>query len=455
MDKVKGKTTPPPENPPAPQQPSQSFGKPSCSFRCSKFFLMVVISILIIALGVGGYLVARPDIWGTNNKRVPAQTPISTTNEKLSRVSTSPSVSPKKVVLLSDAWNSGTKTYSNPSIGITFEYPSYFEVQETDIQKANQEWADQYKNIPFVKQPLYMSDFAASFSTPEIEIKNLGNDEDYTKRWLEFCDNKIAVSVSKYQNDKNLPLFDFIAELKKTYTIDGKTMTFDDYKQNLKTTSLPQEGSYVFEGDGREDPVKTVYFINNEQVYTFNLIGICDTREYYNPSVTVQPTNFSLKITGTQIVALGARSIDAYDELGNHTGPVGATGLIEQSIPGSAYHEIDQEIATVALIGGRTYTVKVNASGIMPVEIEVTRSTDTRTLTYTFYNDIVTTDRTVIRLTGDPFVVDTWELDKDGDGTTFVPVRPSSVFTPSASAYNIPPAANKIFENMLRSIKYL
>lgn len=412
--------------------------------------LILLIGILII-----GGVAYEIYYLGTISRNKPAQIPALSVNEATSQPSPKPSIFPKQISSPSTAFNSGIKTYSNPGIGITFEYPSYFEVQETDVQKANQEWADQYKSKPFVKQPLYKSDFAASFSTPEIEIQNLGNDEDYTKRWLEFCDNKISVSVLKYKNDKNLPLFDFIAELKKTYSINGKTMTFDDYKQNLKTTSLPQEGSYVFEGNGGENPVKTVYFINKENVYTFNLIGFCDTREYYTPNVTVQPTDFSLKVTGTQIVALGARSIDTYDELGNHTGPVGATGLTEQSIPGSAYHEIDQEIATVALMGGRTYTVKVNASGIRPVEIDVARSTATQTLTHTLYKNIIATDRSVISLKGDPFVVDTWELDKNGGGTTLVPVRPTSVFTPSTQVVNIPPAANKIFENMLRSIKYL
>lgn len=412
--------------------------------------LILLVGILLI-----GGVAFEIYYLGTISRNKPAQIPALSVNKATSQPSPKPSIFPKQIISLSTARNSGTKTYSNPNIGITFEYPSYFEVQETDIQKANQEWADQYKNKPFVKQPLYKTDFAASFSTPEIEIQNPGNDEDYSKRWLEFCDNKISVSVSKYKNDKNLPLFDFIAELKKTYSINGKTMTFDDYKQNLKTTSLPQEGSYVFEGNGRENPFRTVYFINKEQVYTFNLIGFCDTREYYTPNVTVQPTDFSLKITGTQIVALGARSIDAYDELGNHTGPVGTTGLTEVSIPGSAYDEIDQEIATVALIGGRTYTVTVNASGVRPVEIDVARSTPTRTLTNTLYMDIVATDRSTIRLKGDPFVVDTWELNKDGDRTTFVPIRPTSVFTSSTPVDNIPPTANKIFENMLKSIKYL
>lgn len=412
--------------------------------------LILLIGILLIIGGVAYEIYYL----GTISRNKPAQIPALSVNKATSQPSPKPSISPNQIVPLSTAWNLGTKTYSNPDIGITFEYPYYFEVQETDIQKANQEWADQYKKKSFVKQPLYMNDFAASFSTPDIEIQNLGNDEDYSKRWLEFCDNKISVSVLKYQNDKNLPLFDFIAELKKTYSINGKTMTFDDYKQNLKTTSLPQEGSYVFGGDGRENPVKTVYFINKENVYTFNLIGFCDTREFYTPNVTVQPTDFSLRVTGTQIVALGARSIDAYDERGNHTGQAIIPGFTEERIPGSAYYESDQEIATVALNGGRTYTVKVNASGVRPVEIEVTRSTATQTLTYTLYKDIVATDRSVIRLTGDPFVVDTWELDKNGLGTTFVPVRPTG-FASSTPDDNIPPAANKIFENMLRSIKYL
>lgn len=199
-------------------------------------------------------------------------------------VKPSPSSLPSKVsttvTLLSNAWNLGTKTYSNPKINITFEYPSYFEEKEVDIQKENTEWADKYKNDPNVRHPLYKSSFYTSFSTLDIY-------PILDELVREYCDNRMTVSVQQYDNPQNMTLYDFIANLHKTYPGDGITETFDTYKKGLTKTQLPKVDSYVFEGIVGENPVKTVYFTNQGKVYTFGLIGNCDTGGQYTKDAEV------------------------------------------------------------------------------------------------------------------------------------------------------------------------
>ena len=93
----------------------------------------------------------------------------------------------------------------------------------------------------------------------------------------------MSVSVSKYDNNQNFSLYDFIADQQKTYPGDGRTETIDMYKKGLKPTDVPKLGSYVFEGVIGENPVKTVYFTNNGKVYSFDLIGNCNTGGKYTP----------------------------------------------------------------------------------------------------------------------------------------------------------------------------
>lgn len=237
--------------------------------------ILILVGIIVILGIIGGvyYL-------SINRTSKPAQTQDSIVNQSISQPTPKPSIGSQKIILLSNAWNLGTKTYSNPKTSITFEYPLYFEAKETDVQKANQEWAEKYKNDPNVK-PLHESTFLASFFTPEIEVKNEGNDTEYNRKWDEFCDNKMLVSVQEYDNPQNLSLYDFIANSHKSYPGGGKTETFDTYKKDLETSNLPKEGSYVFEGIVAENPVKTVYFSTKGKVYTFGLIGNCNTGGQY------------------------------------------------------------------------------------------------------------------------------------------------------------------------------
>lgn len=233
-----------------------------------KGFVPVLIVLLIAALAVtGGFLYFKSQDRATSISR-----------QTVSYSTPTPYVTPsseKTIIKLSDAWKLGTKTYSNPKIRITFEYPLYFDVNETDIEKENRDWSEQYKNNPDVKQPLYRSSFQARFFTPELES---GSDSNM---YREICDNKMSVSVQKYDNNQNLPLYDFIADLNATYPGGGITETFDTYKKSLTKISIPKEDSYIFTGIIGENPVKEVYFDKNNTVYQFHLIGNCDTGGKY------------------------------------------------------------------------------------------------------------------------------------------------------------------------------
>lgn len=230
--------------------------------------LIVLGMILVVGIAAGAYYFGTAKNRSQPQVQKTAQSPTPT-------IQTTPvPTQSNNVVRLSDAWVLGTKTFANPKIDITFDYPSYFNVKGIDIVKENADWQAQYKNNPQVRQPLYTSTFYTTFSTP-------GEPSDPVNR--EICDNKMSVSVQKYDNPKNLSLYDFIADSHKTYPGDGITETFETYKKDLKAATLPKESSYEFEGIVGENPVKTAYFTNGVKVYTFGLIGNCDTGGQYTP----------------------------------------------------------------------------------------------------------------------------------------------------------------------------
>jgi hypothetical protein len=169
---------------------------------------------------------------------------------------------------LSEAGKLGTTMYSNSEVEITFEYPSFLNINEIDIQKENADWQAEYKDNPNVKQPLYTSSFAVGFSTPNQELATT----------QEFCDNKMSVSFSGYDNNKNLSLYDFITDQDKSLSRDR--LHASDEK-DLQPTSSPKQGSYVFEGIVGSTPMKAVYFTNKSKIYIFSLTGNCDTGGEY------------------------------------------------------------------------------------------------------------------------------------------------------------------------------
>lgn len=92
----------------------------------------------------------------------------------------------------------------------------------------------------------------------------------------------MTVSVEQYDNEQNIILSNFIANLKKSYPADGVSEDFEVYKKNLSESQLPKAGSLVFEGIIGENPVKEVYFTNKDKVYEFGLIGNCGTGSKYS-----------------------------------------------------------------------------------------------------------------------------------------------------------------------------
>ena len=182
--------------------------------------LIILGVILVIGIVAGAYY------FGTNNKTQP-QTQVVTQTPSIQ--ATSSPIPPSSVIKLSDAWNLGLKTYSSPKIDITFDYPSYFDVKEIDIQKENADWAAKYKDNPDVRQPLYTSNFYATFNTTPNDPSAPVN--------REIWDNKMTVSVQKFDNSKNLSLYDYIADSHQTYPGDGITETFETYKKDLKLTN--------------------------------------------------------------------------------------------------------------------------------------------------------------------------------------------------------------------------
>ena len=238
--------------------------------------IVAIVAILVIGVVITFILSNRSKQPQNTYSNVVSPSPIATAT-----VIPSPTpITNTTVVPLANAW-AQTKTYANPIIDISFNYPSYFEVRVVDIKKENKDWADKYRNDPNVRQPLYKSNFAASFFTPEVNVEAVSNLPVGVENYRFVCDNKMTVSVSKYDNSKGLSLYDYIAKLNKTYPGDGITESFDTYKKNLTQTSLPKAGSYVFEGIMGENPVKVVYFTNKNNVYAFHLIGNCDTGGQY------------------------------------------------------------------------------------------------------------------------------------------------------------------------------
>ena len=156
------------------------------------------------------------------------------------------------------AWQQGTVAYDNASLGISFEYPKSFIFNSPKIDNGT----------------IYLS-----ITTPEVSAEEAASPGfDYSA----YDSEAMRVSISKFTNTENLSLYDFIAKQHKTYPGNGITDTFDTYKKYLTSTGIPRPGSYMFNGNVSENPVKTVYFEHNGSVYAFNLGGGRGTGQSYS-----------------------------------------------------------------------------------------------------------------------------------------------------------------------------
>ena len=146
----------------------------------------------------------------------------------------------------------------NASLGISFEYPKSFIFNSPKIDNGT----------------IYLS-----ITTPEVSAEEAASPGfDYSA----YDSEAMRVSISKFTNTENLSLYDFIAKQHKTYPGNGITDTFDTYKKYLTSTGIPRPGSYMFNGNVSENPVKTVYFEHNGSVYAFNLGGGRGTGQSYS-----------------------------------------------------------------------------------------------------------------------------------------------------------------------------
>lgn len=112
-----------------------------------------------------------------------------------------------------------------------------------------------------------------------------------------------------------------------------------------------------------------------------------------------------VETTGVQILATNA-VLQAYDEQGRHTGPVILDGQTHTAtlIPGSDYWAGPGR-ASLALVGGRTYTLTVEPTGNGPVDLSIMRTQGEATLTLQHYLGLTQT----LSLVGDPWVVNEWQ----------------------------------------------
>jgi pimeloyl-ACP methyl ester carboxylesterase len=134
---------------------------------------------------------------------------------------------------------------------------------------------------------------------------------------------------------------------------------------------------------------------------------------------------------GVQLVASNA-VLHAYDEQSRDTGPVTLDGkaFTATLIPGSDYWAEGQR-ASLALVGGRAYTLTVEPTGNGPVDLKVIRTQGDQTLTVEHYLGVTGT----LRLAGDPMAVNEW---RNGAGEV---VAPTATFTPD-SADTVPPTVS-------------
>lgn len=239
----------------------------------NRYKLWIIVVIVLIALsvgGIGGYMLGTKQ-----NNDTKTVTPTSSPSPTIifEPTPTLPEQA-KTLVKLADAWNLGVKTFSDPKINITFDYPSYFQTRVLDIEKVNKEAkerADKYNQKPYV----YDQAFDASFSTPEIDPVYYTGDRQLR------CDNTIGIGVTQYDNPQNMALYDFIDYLDKhAFAQSGPAAMA--IRDKVTQSQLPKAGSYVYEAIyGEAGITKIVFFTNKDKVYEFNLNGGCDLGDPY------------------------------------------------------------------------------------------------------------------------------------------------------------------------------
>lgn len=179
------------------------------------------------------------------------------------------------IIQLSTAWGLDTKTYSNPKIDISFQYPNSFAKNEVDAVKENASFKQEYPELKFAPY----GDFFVSFYTPSppIEQRQMTNFD-----WTSYEHNAMSLSVDAYNNTQNTSLEDFLKTHYSRFGPDGKTPTYETLKENLKPSNSPTTKSYVFVGSLGENPQKIIFFSYKNKFYIFTLQGGTGTGQKYS-----------------------------------------------------------------------------------------------------------------------------------------------------------------------------
>lgn len=164
---------------------------------------------------------------------------------------------------LSETWEGGLNTYTNPKMNISLKYPKSF-------SKTEEEEMPTYEGSAI---------FAVRLLTPQAPKWELGK-EDFD--WTSYDKNQMSVYIEVFNNSNNLSIEDFIKNKFNDIGIDGKTSTYVTLKKGLKETSSPKENSYVYEGILGENPIKKVMFAQKDKVYNLTLVGGTDTGAGYS-----------------------------------------------------------------------------------------------------------------------------------------------------------------------------
>lgn len=226
--------------------------------------IIIIIGLVLILSLIGGAYYIRNI---RNSQRSSTSEAIPSNNTKSSPVvaTSQPAKDtsrPEGFTLLA-AWQELT-TYTNPQLSISFKYPKSFLVTTNDTTS----YASNLR--PSV---------SVTFATPEVPIERR---QKQGFDWNSYDSNTMRVNVYQYDNPNKLSVYDFIAQINKTYAGNGIQETYETYKKYLKQTAIPKQGSYVFEGNKGENPTKEVYFESNGKIYLFVLSGGNNTGEGYS-----------------------------------------------------------------------------------------------------------------------------------------------------------------------------
>lgn len=183
------------------------------------------------------------------------------------------------IIPLATAWSGKLNVYSAPTLGITFQYPAFFIAKVIDIAK---EKTQGYYYASLNKDYEYRS-FGVTFSVPQLTNAQITEAENADPNFYsKYVNNIMYLSLSKYDNPRNLSLYDFLALEYKVYAGNGIEATFDTFKQSLKPSAVPFPGSYEFVGNQGENPNRKVFFTNKGKIYEFSLTGGLGTGDGYS-----------------------------------------------------------------------------------------------------------------------------------------------------------------------------